>query len=272
MKKITSEDVYTEEVGALYDEASISRNPVSRDLLLNLASTHGVSAQSTVLDIGCANGGVSRELLALTGCTIEGVELLPLLVDMGSSQNKELGVSDRFTIQQGSITAIPFEDNYFDFIFCNDVIGLIDDLSLAMSECERVLKPGGKMLVYASFSTDQLSARESEELRTSLGIPELGLNLSHAEECIEGRFSIIEKIVIGSEFTQNSVEKNKEKSEAAENLLKVARLLTWRDEYIKKHGVKTYKIVLAEVKWTVFILLGKLEPTVFVAQKAKDEN
>lgn len=272
MKKITSEDVYTEEVGALYDEAGVSRDPVSRELLLNLASAQGVNNQSVVLDVGCANGGISRELLQLTGCTIEGVELLPFLVDMGNSQNKELGVSDRFRIQQGSITAIPFEDNYFDFIFCNDVIGLVDSLELAMSECRRVLKPGGKMLVYASFSTDQLSAKESEEIRTSLGIPEQGLDLEHAMECIEGEFSIIEKRAVGSEFTQNSVEKNKEKSEAAENLLKVARLLTWRDDYVKKHGEMTYRIVLAEVKWAVFILLGKLEPTFFIAQKAKDED
>jgi hypothetical protein len=33
--KITSEDVYTQEVGDLYEEADISINPVSRELLYN---------------------------------------------------------------------------------------------------------------------------------------------------------------------------------------------------------------------------------------------
>ena len=135
-KKITSADVYTQEVGDLYEDAGISRDPSSREELLDLAAKHGVNSDSLVLDIGCANGGVSRKLLKKTGCLIEGVELLEFLVDMGITQNKELGVDDRFRIQQGSITKIPFPDNTFDFVFCDDVIGLIEDLPKAMSECD----------------------------------------------------------------------------------------------------------------------------------------
>src|SRR5579862_7074870 len=155
--KITSEDVYTQAVGDLYDEAGISCNPTSRDTLLDMVAERGVNQDSLVLDVGCANGGVSRKLLERTGCRIEGVELVKFLVDMGNEENKKLGVDDRFTIQQGSITTIPFPDNHFDFVFCDDVIGLIDDLETAMAECKRVLKPGGKMLVYVSFGTDRLS-------------------------------------------------------------------------------------------------------------------
>ena len=106
--KISSEDVYTQEVGDLYDEADRSGSPISRDLLLDLAATNGATKTSLVLDIGCANGGLSRELLAKTRCTIEGVEPLPLLVDMGNEQNKKLGVDGNFKLQLGSITNIPF--------------------------------------------------------------------------------------------------------------------------------------------------------------------
>lgn len=70
-KKITSEDVYTQEVGDLYDEAGITRSPISKDTLLDLAAEHGVGKDTLVLDIGCANGGVSRNLLKKTGCHIE---------------------------------------------------------------------------------------------------------------------------------------------------------------------------------------------------------
>ena len=270
MKKITSEDVYTEEVGALYDEANISCGPISRDLLLKMVAKHGVDSSSTVLDVGCANGEISRQLIELTGCRIEGVELLPLLVSMGNNQNKKEKVDNQFQIQQGSITAIPFDDNYFAFVFCNDVIGLVEELSLAMKECRRVLKPGGKMLVYASFASDEMSLPETENFVESLGIAEKGLDISYAEELIEENFLIIEKRIIGSQFTQNTVEGNKDKSQAAEDLLKVARLLTCKDKYIEKYGEKTYRIVLAEAKWAVYILLGKLEPTVFIIKKNED--
>jgi ubiquinone/menaquinone biosynthesis C-methylase UbiE len=266
-KKITSKDVYTQEVGDLYDEAAISCQPLHRDMLLDLAAEHGVGKDSLVLDIGCANGGVSRKLQERTGCRIEGVELLKFLVDMGIKQNAELGIADRFRIQQGSITDIPFDDNTFDFVFCDDVIGIVEDLPKAMSECRRVLKPQGKMLIYASFATDRLSEREAHELNTSLGGASKGLDIAYAEGCIQNSFKLVKKTVIGSQFTQLNTEQSKDESEATKGLLKVARLLTWPDKYIEKYGQQVYQIVLAEAHWSVYILLGKLQPTVFIVQK-----
>lgn len=266
--KIEPKDVYTPEVGALYDEADISCGPMPKDRLLDLAAEHGVNEDSLVLDIGCANGGVSRQLLQRTGCKIEGVELLELLVEMGTAENKKLRLDDHFKIQQGSILDIPFEDNYFDFVFCDDVIGMIDDLSTALSECRRVLKPDGKMLLYASFGTERLDEREARELNESLGNAMDGLEEARAERYIKENLQIVEKLVIGSQFTQNSTEKGKAESESMKNLLRVARLLTWSDKYIKKYGEKRYKICLAGSHWSVYILLGKLQPTVYILQKS----
>jgi len=46
------------------------------------------------------------------------------------------------------------------------------------------------------------------------------------------QFKVVEKRVIGSQFTQYDTENAKDASEATQNLLRVARLLTWPDEYI----------------------------------------
>lgn len=269
MTKIKAEEVYTEEVGNLYDEAADSKNPKSRDYLLDLAAENGVDANALVLDIGCANGGVSRKLLEKTGCKIEGVELLPLLVDMGNKQNKDLGLKDKFNITLGSITDIPFPDGTFDFVFCNDVTGMVEDLETAMAECNRVLKPSGKMLLYASFATERLSELEARELNDSLGNASEGTDKPRLLTPLKKNFTIVKEEVIGSQFTQHDVEITKGDSEAAKNLLKVARLLTWSDDYKAKHGDRVYQIVLAEVQWNVFILIGKLQPTVFIVQKDK---
>lgn len=266
-KRIDPKDVYTQEVGDLYDEADVSRDPMSRDKLLELAAANGVGKNSLVLDIGCANGGVSRELLEKTDCKIEGVELLELLVDMGNKENKEKGIADRFHIQQGSITDIPFEDNTFDFIFANDVLGMVEDVETALAECRRVLKSGGKILVYVSFPTDRLPKAEADELCAAQGGPKEMLTEEDAEKAISSNFKIVDRIVIGSQFTQNSTEKSKDTSEATKGLLRVARLLTWSDKFIEKYGKDKYRTVLAGSHWSVYILLGKLKPTVFIAQK-----
>lgn len=265
--KIKAEDVYTQAVGDVYDDADVSRNPLSRDTLLELAAQHGVGKDSLVLDVGCANGGVSRKLLEKTGCKIEGVELLPLLVDMGNKQNQEAGVADRFTIQQGSITAIPFPDNHFDFVFCDDVMGMVDDLDTAMAECRRVLKPSGKMLVYLSFPTERMAQAEADFLEASLGgARDSMLTEPELEPVISNYFSTVTKETIGSQFTQYDTEKAGDVSEATKGLLRVARLLTWRDQFIEKHGEQAYRIALAGSHWSVFILLGKLNPTAYILE------
>jgi ubiquinone/menaquinone biosynthesis C-methylase UbiE len=265
--KIDAKDVYTKEVGDLYDEGDISCNPMSSDKLLELAAEHGVDKNSLVLDIGCANGGVSRKLLERTGCRIKGVELLELLVEMGQEENKKAGVDDRFSIQQGSITDIPFKDDTFDFVFCDDVIGMVDNLEKAMAECHRVLKPSGKMLIYSSFATEQLDEKEAHELNAAQGNAVEGLDEKRAERYIKDNFKIIDKIIIGSQFAQNSTEKSKGESESMKNLLRVARLLTWPNKYIEKYGEQRYRTVLAGSRWSIYILLGKLQPTVFIVQK-----
>ena len=113
-----------------------------------------------------------------------------------------------------------------------------------------------------------MSEEESEFLGSILG-GDRGklLDVNETEALINKYFSIKEKKVIGSQFGQHAIEEKGGQSEAAENLLKLARLQTWPEKYIEKYGEKTYQIVLAEVMWTPFILLGKLEPIVFVVQK-----
>ena len=44
---------------------------------------------------------------------------------------------------KADILELPFEDNSFDFVFCNHVLEHIEDDSRAMSELYRVMRPGG---------------------------------------------------------------------------------------------------------------------------------
>lgn len=268
--KITSEDVYTQEVGDLYNEADISIKPVSRELLLDLAEQNGAIKDSLVLDIGCANGGLSRKLIAKTDCKIEGVELLPFLIDLGKKDNKTLGISeDKFRITHGSIEDIPFPDNTFDFVFCVDVLGLAEDLEKSIKECARVLKPNCKALFYTSGSpTDRLSEAEAKILFSLGNGNDENLSSKQTEEALSKYFKITYKKVIGGQFGQYEFEHQKDGvPEAARNLYKISRLLANKGKYVEKYGEKVYGIVLAEAMWSPYILLGKLEPTVFIVQK-----
>ena len=56
---------------------------------------------------------------------------------------KRYKYSNRTTIHKVDITAIPFENNFFDFIICNHVLEHVPDDKLAMDELYRVMAKGG---------------------------------------------------------------------------------------------------------------------------------
>jgi len=78
-------------------------------------------------------------------------------------------------------------------------------------------------------------------------------------------FTVYKRIVMGSQGVQRRVEAGDD--EALRNLLKIARLDTWRDEYVMAHGQRNYEIALADLKWQVYMLLGKLQGLIYVLRK-----
>ena len=69
---------------------------------------------------------------------------------------------------KADILDLPFEDNSFDFIFCNHVLEHIEDDSKAMLELHRVMKPGGTGI----FQIPQDLGRESTYEDFSITKPE----------------------------------------------------------------------------------------------------
>ena len=69
---------------------------------------------------------------------------------------------------KADILDLPFEDNLFDFVFCNHVLEHIEDDAKAMSELFRVLKPGGTGI----FQVPQDLSLEQTYENSSITTPE----------------------------------------------------------------------------------------------------
>lgn len=100
------------------------------------------SKQICVLDYGCGGGEIvkllrQREVEAFGCDTFYGAATYSELEDSAL-----LGT----TIIKMEADKIPFPDNYFDFLVSNQVIEHVCDLDLALTEFQRVLKPGGQFL------------------------------------------------------------------------------------------------------------------------------
>ncbi|MEW6655475.1 MAG: class I SAM-dependent methyltransferase [Aquificota bacterium] len=92
-----------------------------------------------LLDIGCGNGYFLAQMRDL-GWDVAGVEPDPNAVKVA---REEFGLK----VFQGTIEEINFPENSFDVITMNHVIEHVLDPIALLSECKRILKPNGKLIV-----------------------------------------------------------------------------------------------------------------------------
>jgi len=106
--------------------------------------------QLRVLNIGVGNGWVEAQAKKA------GYEVWALdPSEVAIQRLREQGISARV----GSIAAIPYEDNFFEVVFCSEVLEHLsaDDLRAGVREIGRVLKPGGVLIGTVPYQENLLS-------------------------------------------------------------------------------------------------------------------
>ena len=102
-------------------------------------------AGKTVLDIGCAIGGIDVQLATEFDCRVVGVDIEPGLIDIGRNRIAAAGLADRVDLRLVEPGPLPFDDAAFDVVFGKDSWLLIDDKPAFFAELHRVLRPGGRV-------------------------------------------------------------------------------------------------------------------------------
>lgn len=108
------------------------------------------------LEIGLGQGADSEQIIR-RGAIWSGIDLTPESVNRVHTR---LAIRDlQFSeLKQGSVLALPFDDNSFDIVFSHGVLHHVPDVEKAQGEIWRVLKPNGQLIVmlYAKFSLNYL--------------------------------------------------------------------------------------------------------------------
>lgn len=103
-------------------------------------------AGARILDMGFGDGR-NWPLLNNVGFDIYGVEITEKILTLGRERAEKLRIP--VTLKPGTNSAIPFEDNFFDYILASSSCYYVDKgetFSDNLSEYTRVLKPGGILL------------------------------------------------------------------------------------------------------------------------------
>ncbi|MFL6154670.1 MAG: class I SAM-dependent methyltransferase, partial [Marmoricola sp.] len=115
---------------------------------LEIIEALGLTADSHVLDLGSGLGGPARTLAELTGCTVTGVDLTPEFCEVATALSEWTGLSARTRFRVGDATATGLSDAAVDAALSVHVAMNISDKNALYAEAFRVLRPGGRFVVY----------------------------------------------------------------------------------------------------------------------------
>jgi ubiquinone/menaquinone biosynthesis C-methylase UbiE len=108
----------------------------------------GLRSDARILEIGCGAGLLSIGL-ASTGHTIDAMDSTAAMLNMTRKNAIDRGVQDRVRLHLGDVHALPFESDTFDAVIAVGVIPWLHSEHIGVREMQRVLKPGGHLLVTA---------------------------------------------------------------------------------------------------------------------------
>ncbi len=124
-------------ISAIYDDV----RQANLELINTFRQEVDLNASTKVLDIGCGTGNNADLIQKITHSQLYGLEPSTGMLHRATQKNENI------LFKQGHAADIPFEDDYFDFIYMTDVIHHIPDIKMMFAEIKRVLKKNGKICI-----------------------------------------------------------------------------------------------------------------------------
>jgi len=244
-----------------------SLNPRGSAMLYDLVAELPLPRRAAALDVGCGEGGHTVELARRFGMDVRGVDPLAWHLELArrelARQAAELPrLAEAVRFELGSAESLPVDDAAADLVWCRDVLVHVEDLPRAYAEFRRVLRPGGRVLVYQMFATELLEPREAERFLPVMGCVPATMAPENTEAAIRAAGLRVERrVVLGTEWGEYDQEHT---GKPARNLLHAARLLRDPERYVQRFGQANYDIALGDCLWHVYRMIGKLSGRIYV--------
>src|SRR2546423_4164127 len=169
------------------EERLEKRNQIYRQLIEGISAEQYLfqsieeSRPTRVLEVGCGAGAMSQRVRDELGAEVVAVDSSERMVELTRQRGIEAYVAD--------VTELPFGEAEFDCVFAGWVLYHVLDRDRAISECARVLRPGGR------FTTATLADENMSELWDFLGSPRernLSFSSTNGAEQLERHFARVE--------------------------------------------------------------------------------
>jgi len=124
--------------------------------------------ERAALEVGCGSGGITCRMAADTGARCVGVDINAQGIEAAERSAREQDLTSRVSFRVADAgRRLPFPDESFDAIFCNDAINHLPGRLEVLRDWHRVLRPGGRLLftdpivVTGQLTNEEIRARSS---------------------------------------------------------------------------------------------------------------
>jgi len=121
-----------------------------------------------VLDAGCGEGFDTRSMFSNVqpGGRVVGADISEFFLDVARKRAAVAGIAIEY--QKADVTALPFDDATFDAARVERMLMHVPNPARAIAELKRVLKPGGRLVVFDwDWDTFAIDADDQEFVRAA---------------------------------------------------------------------------------------------------------
>lgn len=137
-------------------------HPGGLKLTKDLLADEKLDESTAILDAGCGTGQTSAYIAKEWGCHVTALDNNEIMVEKANERFS----AEKVPIEavEGSVEDMPFADQSFDIVLSESVL-LFTDTAKSISEFNRVLRPGGKLLAIEMAAEYKLDDEELKSLK-----------------------------------------------------------------------------------------------------------
>jgi len=122
-----------------------------------------IAEEARILDIGCGGGAnIERMLKKCPKAIATGMDLSKLALEIATDKNYKEVVDGRCVIVGGNVTQMPLAREIFDLVTAFETIYYWPSFDSCLTEIQRVLKPGGMLVIANEMDGESESDRVTE--------------------------------------------------------------------------------------------------------------